>query len=89
MKIADRQNKSMAFIMENYTDKEIDYWRVYLSREPNQNQMNEFFMTQLLAMFNNANFKGKLKSRDFKYPNFWKNDTESDVDEIGLILKGN
>ena len=88
MRIADRQNKSLAFVMENYSDKEVEYWRVYLSKEPDQNQMNEFLMTQLLTMFNNANFKNKQKPRDFCYPRLWKNDVENDVDEIGMALKG-
>ncbi len=88
MRIADRQNKSLAFIMENYTDKEIDYWRVYISKEPDQNQMNEFLLTQLLTMFNNANFKTKQTPRDFGFPNKWKTDTESDVFDIGQILTG-
>jgi len=89
MRIADRQNKSLAFIMENYTDTEISYWRVYLSKEPDQSQMNEFLMTQSLAMYHQTNSKNsKLTARDFRYPNLWKTENESDVDTIKQMLTG-
>jgi hypothetical protein len=89
MKIADRQNKSLEFIMENYTDTEVGYWRVYLSKEPDSTQMNEFLFTQLLAMTHQINSKNsKLTAHDFRFPNQWKTKNESDVDLIKQMLTG-
>ena len=89
MKIADRQNQSLAFVMENYTDIEVNYWRVYLSKEPDSKQMNEYLMTQLLSMFHQVNSKNsKSTARDFKYPNLWNTENDDDIDTIKQMLTG-
>ena len=89
MQIADRQNVSLANVMGNYTDKELQYWRVYLAREPSDGIRSQYLMTQLLNMFHHANSKNsKTKPSDFAYPDMWTSFIKQDVNTIRALLNG-
>ena len=82
MKIAERLNKSISEVME-FTTTEIDYWRVYLSKEPSTSTRNEFLLTQLLNMFHHANSKNSnTKPNDFAYPSQWHKKVVSEDQQI-------
>ena len=86
MKIADRKQCSLSHIMENYTAHEIEYLRVYYSKEPSPAMRNDYLLSQLLSMFHNANFTTKKSPADFKYPELWKTPEQQDVDAIRKML---
>ena len=88
MNIADRKGVSLNFIMENYTAHEIDYWKVYYSKEPSEKMLNQYLMTQFMAMFNNFNSKKKISPSEFQYPEMWKTPEQQDVEAIRKMLGG-
>lgn len=67
-----------------YPAWEIEYWKVYYSKEPSTADKNEFLLTQLINCNYHFNTKDcRTKPADFRFPNLWK--SEQQVSDDALI----